>query len=118
MTSAQASRAMRSFPTLNVIQLPSPTTGKASPLEGIARVRTGPGLVVPAKGRHAMPAPMAANERRAARRLTGNGRDIENAPGVFRAPVFDGDELHTRRLSCATIVQPNDSRVKVLIEDS
>ena len=37
MTSAQASRATGSSPTLKVIQLPSPTTGMASPLDGIGR---------------------------------------------------------------------------------
>ena len=42
ITSAQASRATGSLPTLNVIQLPSPTTGIASPLDGIGRVRIGP----------------------------------------------------------------------------
>ena len=42
MTSAQLSRATRSLPTLKVIQLPSPITGSASPLEGIGRVSIGP----------------------------------------------------------------------------
>ena len=39
MTSAQASRATGSSPTLKVIQLPRPTTGSASPVDGIGRVR-------------------------------------------------------------------------------
>jgi hypothetical protein len=38
MTSAQASRAMMSSPTLKVIQLPSPTTGNVSPVDGIGLV--------------------------------------------------------------------------------
>jgi hypothetical protein len=38
ITSAQLSRAGLSLPTLKVIQLPSPTSGKASPLDGIGRV--------------------------------------------------------------------------------
>ena len=38
MTSAQAARAVRSFPTLKVIQLPRPTTGSASPVDGIGRL--------------------------------------------------------------------------------
>ena len=42
MTSAQLSRATRSLPTLNVIQLPSPMTGSASPLEGIGLVSSEP----------------------------------------------------------------------------
>src|SRR5215813_961415 len=42
MISAHESRAAASSPTLNVIQLPSPTGGSASPLEGIARVPIAP----------------------------------------------------------------------------
>jgi hypothetical protein len=44
-TSAQASRAAGSLPTLKVIQLPSPTTGSASPLarRPPARAATAPG---------------------------------------------------------------------------
>src|SRR5262245_42922733 len=38
MTSAQASRATMSSPTLKVIQLPSPTTGNVSPVDGIGLV--------------------------------------------------------------------------------
>ena len=38
ITPAQASRAAGSLPTLNVIHAPRPTTGMASPLEGIFRV--------------------------------------------------------------------------------
>ena len=37
-TSTQASRAAASLPTLKVIQLPRPTTGSASPLEGMRRI--------------------------------------------------------------------------------
>jgi len=40
ITSAQASRATGSLPTLKVIHVPSPTTGIASPVEGIGRART------------------------------------------------------------------------------
>ena len=40
ITSAQASRAARSLPTLKVIQLPRPTTGSASPVAGIFLVST------------------------------------------------------------------------------
>src|SRR4051812_45579052 len=42
ITSAQASRATRSLPTLNVIQVPRPTLGSASPLDGIALTPTPP----------------------------------------------------------------------------
>lgn len=38
ITSALASRAARSLPTLKVIQLPRPTRGNASPLDGMTRV--------------------------------------------------------------------------------
>src|SRR5262245_4272404 len=38
ITSAQASRATGSSPTLKVIQLPRPMTGSDSPLDGIGRV--------------------------------------------------------------------------------
>ena len=49
MTSAQASRATGSSPTLKVIQLPRPTTGSASPVDGIGRVRIARGWAVQAK---------------------------------------------------------------------
>jgi len=38
ITSAQRARAAGSLPTLKVIQVPRPTQGRASPLEGIVRV--------------------------------------------------------------------------------
>src|SRR5690606_24173094 len=37
-TSARASRAAGALPTLNVIHVPSPTTGNGSPVEGMGRV--------------------------------------------------------------------------------
>ncbi len=67
MTSAQASRATRSLPTLKVIQLPSPMTGRASPVEGTARVRTGTACAVPNEGT-TRPAPAANTLRRNRRR--------------------------------------------------
>lgn len=39
-TSVQLARAAGSSPTLKVIQLPRPTTGKRSPDDGIGRVRS------------------------------------------------------------------------------
>src|SRR5690606_20667027 len=46
-TSARASRAAGSLPTLNVIQVPSPTTGNGSPVEGMGRViRRAPGVAL------------------------------------------------------------------------
>src|SRR6185295_2788455 len=76
MTSAQASRAAVSLPTLNVIQLPSPTTGRASPLEGIGRVRTGDPWAAADRGRRNDPAPAAASEASRVRRLIVGGRGI------------------------------------------
>jgi hypothetical protein len=43
MTSAHSSRSTGSSPTLKVIQVPSPTAGMASPVEGIG-LRAGDGL--------------------------------------------------------------------------
>jgi len=56
ITSAHASRATRSLPTLNVIQLPRPTTGSASPLDGIGRERNGFAGSAPKPGRASVPA--------------------------------------------------------------
>src|SRR5262249_11046340 len=42
ITCAQASRAIGSLPTLKVIQLPSPTAGSSSPVEGIGLPSTRP----------------------------------------------------------------------------
>ena len=69
MTSAQPSRASVSRPTLNVIQVPSPTRGSASPVEGIDLVRTGPGFPAPVRGR-VIAAVIAIRERRSLRRLS------------------------------------------------
>src|SRR5688572_19917434 len=68
MTSAHASRATGSLPTLKVIQLPSPTAGIASPDDGIARVRIAPGCA--AAGGTAASAPAAARECMTVRRLS------------------------------------------------
>src|SRR5205823_6260673 len=69
MTSVQASRATGSSPTLNVIQLPSPTAGSASPVEGIGRVRIARGGICANEGRSAADRPVAANARNAWRRF-------------------------------------------------
>ena len=50
MTSAHESRPAASSPTLNVIQLPSPMSGSFSPVEGIGRVRSGPGWAASGAG--------------------------------------------------------------------
>src|SRR6266542_3292036 len=90
-TSAQESRATGSSPTLNVIQLPSPTTGSLSPVEGIGRMRIGdrPGAAV--KGRSTEAAP-AARDASKVRRLNVGGRDIRmlffsGSPGLAQHAV-------------------------------
>src|SRR5262245_11480695 len=77
MTSAQASRATRSLPTLNVIQLPSPTTGMASPLDGIGRLRMAPRCPHPLNGQEIALAPVANKERSTARRTRFGASVIE-----------------------------------------
>jgi hypothetical protein len=42
MTWARAARSLSSLPTLKVIQVPRPIIGIFSPVEGMARVMTGP----------------------------------------------------------------------------
>ena len=71
MTSAQASRATGSSPTLKVIQLPSPTTGRASPVEGIGLVRMRSGWADATAAASNAAAPVAAKERSSLRRLSG-----------------------------------------------
>src|SRR2546426_8758353 len=76
MTSAQESRAETSSPTLNVIQLPRPTSGSRSPVEGIARVRIVRDWAAAVGGRRTEAAPAAAREDRKARRLSVGGGGI------------------------------------------
>lgn len=68
-TSVRALRAATSSPTLNVIQLPSPTSGSFSPLERIGRVRMGDRAAVGARGRRTETAPAVAREVRSVRRV-------------------------------------------------
>src|SRR5687768_2610113 len=84
MTSAQLSRASLSLPTLNVIQVPSPTRGKASPVEGTGLVRTGPGCAAPVRGHNIAVAPVAATAQRRLRRLRGYDGCIESSPDPIR----------------------------------
>jgi hypothetical protein len=69
MTSAQASRATGSSPTLNVIQLPSPITGMASPLDSIGLVRIARCCADAGRGRNIAAAPVAANAWSTLRRV-------------------------------------------------
>lgn len=68
--SAQESRAAGSSPTLNVIQLPSPTSGSLSPVEGIGRVRIGRLWAAAVKDRKTEAAPAATREDSRARPLS------------------------------------------------
>ena len=98
MTAAQESRATASLPTLNVIQLPSPMTGTASPVDGTGRVRT-PGWLDPTPGHRAVPAATVANERRSLRRCR---ETVPGNPREFNAGIGSS----TRRCSLSMCDQP------------
>ena len=72
ITSVHEARATGSLPTLKVIQLPSPTSGIASPLDGMARVRI-------AGAAAAGTIALAASDPRKARRVNGTMRDAPRA---------------------------------------
>ena len=97
ITSAHAPRATGSLPTLKVIQLPSPTTGIASPLEGIGRVRIGPRCAHPLSGQASAPAPTAVRARSTLRRWKFGASRIEDdvtlplLACVKHAPTVAGD---------------------------
>jgi hypothetical protein len=80
ITSAQASRATVSLPTLKVIQLPSPTAGSSSPVEGIGLLRTRACWEDASCGWNSAAIPVAAKARRSQRRLSGDICSIERAP--------------------------------------
>src|SRR5205823_2598742 len=68
ITSAHCARAAASRPTLKVIQLPRPTAGTRSPLEGIKRSRSAGTALGCASTGHARAAPHAASRRKHCRR--------------------------------------------------
>jgi len=70
ITSAHSSRSSGSSPTLKVIQVPRPTTGIRSPLDGIGLVR-GSARAKAVSGRSAAAAAPAATAPRRARRVRG-----------------------------------------------
>jgi hypothetical protein len=80
ITCAQASRATGSSPTLKVIQLPSPTAGSASPVEGIGLVRSAAGWADATGGGNVTVAAVAAKPRSSRRRLSGGIRRIACSP--------------------------------------
>src|SRR5262249_2127219 len=69
ITSAHEARATSSSPTLKVIQLPSPTAGNFSPVDGIGRVTTASVCATPVHGLKAAAALAAASEPSTLRRL-------------------------------------------------
>jgi hypothetical protein len=62
---------------LKVIQVPSPITGIASPVDGMARVTIGPGCAAASVG---LGMAAATNEASAARRLNGDKGCIRSSP--------------------------------------
>src|SRR5215204_4782989 len=68
MTAAHSSLSSRSSPTLNVIQLPSPTTGSRSPEDGMGRV-SGSTCASARRGRSSEEAAAAVTPLNMARRL-------------------------------------------------
>src|SRR5262245_4952991 len=80
ITCAQVSRAIGSLPTLNVIQLPSPTAGSSSPVEGIGLPSTRACWEDASCGWNSAEALVAAKPRSSRRRLSGDICAIERAP--------------------------------------
>src|SRR5688572_13239539 len=81
ITSAHELRAATSSPTLNVIELPSPTSGSRSPVDGTARVTIGPRWPEAVRGPRTEAAPAAPIEARRVRRSMGA---IANLAGTKR----------------------------------
>src|SRR6266480_1031066 len=79
ITCAQASRATASSPTLKVIQLPSPTAGSSSPVEGIGLLSTRACWEDASCGRNSAATPAAAKARSSRRRLSGDICSIERS---------------------------------------
>src|SRR5262245_2160479 len=80
ITSAQASRATVSLPTLKVIQLPSPTAGSSSPVEGIGLLSTRACWEDASCGRNSAVAPVTTKAWRSRRRLSGDICAIDCTP--------------------------------------
>src|SRR4030095_13277599 len=80
ITSAQALRATGSSPTLKVIQLPRPTPGGASPVDGIGRISIARDWAGAGEGRTTAHAPAAANVRNVQRRSHMAGSQGGTAP--------------------------------------
>src|SRR5262245_40955947 len=146
ITCAQASRAIGSLPTLKVIQLPSPTAGSSSPVEGIGLLRARACWEDASCARNSAAAPVAAKTRSSRRRLSGDicsiERSIEGAPSHDRGPrsdapgcscraarvnglmhKVDDDLLSATRILCKATVRPKDaipslSAIRVGLMDS
>ena len=100
ITCAQASRAIGSLPTLKVIQLPSPTTGSSSPVEGIGLPSTRACREDASCGRNSAEAAVPAKPRSSRRRLSGDicsiERSIAGAPSHDRGPPSDAPRCSCR----------------------
>src|SRR5215468_10937018 len=129
MTSAHESRAAASSPTLKVIQLPRPTSGSLSPVEGTGRVSSGgraaagSGRAARCEGRRTEVAPAAATDARRRRRVRdpvagGRSRPVTAAAtGWWNRPFHSFlehlDHAHRVRLVTERGIEPPRPRVPV-----
>src|SRR5688572_20460410 len=94
-TSAHASRATVSLPTLNVIHVPRPTTGIASPVDGIVRVGAGDDRPWASNGRitakAVVPIPLPSS------RLRVKPMAVLHAGAMTRMLLRRGDEVRWTR---------------------
>src|SRR5687767_12149754 len=94
MTAAHSFRSSGSSPTLKVIQVPRPRTGRFSPVEGMGLARMRPGPAAPAMGARSTPLAAIMPARRA-RRLSGKELNIAlSSPPSYQAFAF------RQRLAC------------------
>ena len=123
MTSAQASRAMMSSPTLKVIQLPSPTTGNVSPVDGIGLVMIARPWESAGLGRNTA-VPAAAKAPRRLRRLRCSRFRIEmlfsEAAALEAARdhriIYEANRPKRRRSSTADGNAPNTDAVRPTLQ--
>src|SRR5215475_11932280 len=132
ITCAQASRAIGSLPTLKVIQLPSPTAGSSSPVEGIGLPSTRACWEDASCGWNSAEALIAAKPRSRRRRPSGDicvlerppwrGAGSRPSPTIRRSPLpfklahtkpqkiaalqdFDQAQVRSRRLGRSALCQ-------------
>ena len=97
ITSAEALRAATSSPTLNVIELPSPTSGSRSPEDGIARVRIEPRWAEAVRGLRTEAAPAAPIETSSERRLILGMAYLVGSKRMEQSGSFRGSRRKKRR---------------------